>query len=143
MPDSPVIIEEDFNAPIDKVWRAITDKKEMQSWYFDVSDFKPEPGFEFRFNGGSEEKTFVHLCKIIEVIPEKKLSYSWRFEGFPGNSVLTFELTPEGNKTHLKLIHEGLGTFPDQPEFAKENFMMGWNQIIGSGLKNYLENTAS
>lgn len=143
MQDIPIIVEEDFNAPVDKVWRAITDKKEMQHWYFDVSDFKAEPGFEFHFNGGSEEKTFVHLCKIIEVIPECKLSYSWEFEGFPGNSLLIFELFPEGNKTHLKLTHEGLETFPDQPEFAKENFRIGWNQIICNGLKNYLQNSAT
>ena len=140
---APVIIEEDFNAPIDKVWGAITDKKKMKHWYFDVSDFKAEPGFEFRFNGGNEEKTFVHLCKVIEAIPEKKLSYSWRFQGYPGNSVLSFELTPKGNKTHLKLTHQGIETFPDQPEFAKENFVLGWNQIIGSSLKNFLENIAS
>jgi uncharacterized protein YndB with AHSA1/START domain len=141
MQDTPVIVEEDFNVPVNKVWRALTDKNKMQHWYFDVSDFKAEPGFEFHFNGGSEGKTFVHLCKIIEVIPEQKLSYSWRFQGFEGNSLLIFELFPRGNKTHLKLTHEGLGTFAGQPEFAKENFRIGWKQIIGTALKNYLENT--
>lgn len=138
--EDPVIVEKEFNVPVDKVWRAITDPKEMRHWYFDIRDFKAEPGFEFHFNGGSEQKIFVHLCKIIDVVPGHKLSYSWRFEGFSGNSLLTFELFPEGNKTQLKLTHEGLETFPDQPEFAKENFRIGWNQIVGTGLKNYLEN---
>jgi hypothetical protein len=46
-----------------------------------------------------------------------------------------------GNLTKLKLIHEGLGTFPARnPDFAKENFEEGWNWIIGTSLKEFLEN---
>jgi uncharacterized protein YndB with AHSA1/START domain len=139
MEESPVIVEAIYHAPVKKVWRAITDKKEMKQWYFDVSDFKPEPGFEFHFNGGTKDKIYVHLCEIMEVIPEKKLSYTWRFQGFQGNSLLTFELFDEGENTRTKLTHEGIETFPRDPDFAKENFRQGWNQIIGSGLKKFVE----
>jgi len=45
MKENPVIVEAVYHAPDNKVWRAITDKKEMKQWYFDVSDFKPDPGF--------------------------------------------------------------------------------------------------
>jgi uncharacterized protein YndB with AHSA1/START domain len=140
MEEDPVIVVAVYHASVNKVWQAITDKKQMKQWYFDVSDFKPEPGFEFQFNGGTEEKTYVHLCKIMEVIPEKKLSYTWRFQGFPGNSLLTFELSDEGGNTRTKVTHEGLETFPPDPDFAKENFRQGWDQIIGSSLKNFVEN---
>lgn len=140
MNENPIIIEALYNAPVSKVWQAITDKSEMQKWYFDLSDFKTEKGFEFQFNGGTPDKTFVHLCRITEVIPEKKLSHTWRYKGFPGDSLLTFELNNEEGKTRLKLIHEGLESFSDEPDFAKENFRTGWNQIIGSNLKNFVEN---
>jgi len=139
MKENPVIVEALYDAPSNKVWNAITDKDEMQKWYFQVSDFKAEPGFEFHFNGGTENKTYVHLCKITDVIPEEKLSYTWRFQGVPGNSLLTFELFAEENKTRLKLTHQGLETFPDEPDFAKENFKLGWDQIIGTNLKKFLE----
>lgn len=139
MKENPVIVEALYDAPSNKVWNAITDKDEMQKWYFQVSDFKAEPGFEFHFNGGTENKTYVHLCKITDVIPEEKLSYTWRFQGVPGNSLLTFELFAEENKTRLKLTHQGLETFPAEPDFAKENFKLGWNQIIGTNLKKFLE----
>ncbi|HEY8895376.1 MAG TPA: SRPBCC domain-containing protein, partial [Niastella sp.] len=58
---------------------------------------------------------------------------------YEGNSFVTFELYPEGNGTRLKLTHEGLETFPMNPDFAKKNFMEGWTQIIGTSLKEFLE----
>ncbi|HKB85889.1 MAG TPA: SRPBCC domain-containing protein [Ignavibacteriaceae bacterium] len=138
--NEPVIVESTFNVPAEKVWKAITDKDEMKKWYFDLKEFRPEPGFEFRFSGGpSEDKQYLHICKITEVIPGRKLSHSWRYDGYEGISYVTFELFPEGDETRLKLTHSGLETFPENnPDFAKENFAAGWQEIIGSNLKNYL-----
>jgi uncharacterized protein YndB with AHSA1/START domain len=135
----PFVIERTLNAPVEKVWQALTNRDLMKQWYFDIAEFKPEPGFEFQFEGGTEENVYVHLCKIIEVIPNKKLSYSWTYKGYDGYSVVTFELFPENEKTKLKLTHEGLETFPAIKDFAKENFVMGWTQIIGTSLKNFVE----
>jgi uncharacterized protein YndB with AHSA1/START domain len=142
MEQEPVVIERSFNAPIDKVWKAITDKNEMKKWYFDLDEFRAEKGFEFKFTGQNKagDVNYTHLCKVTEVLEGKKLSYSWRYEGFPGNSIVTFELFPEGDKTRLKLTHEGLETFPqDNSDLAKKNFAEGWNYITGTSLKNYLE----
>src|SRR4029453_474683 len=111
MNTEPLVFERTLNAPVEKVWKAITDKNDMKQWYFDIAEFKPEVGHEFRFYGGSEEKQYLHLCKEVGVITGQKLTYSWRYDGFPGMSYVTFELFPEGNKTRLKLTHEGLETF--------------------------------
>ena len=140
MSSEPFVIERTFDAPIAMVWKAITDRDEMKQWYFDLAEFKPVKGFEFQFEGGPDERKYLHLCKIIEVIPEKKLSYSWRYEGYVGNSVVTFELFSEGDKTRLKLTHEGLETFPtNNPDFGKSNFAEGWTYIVGTSLKDFLE----
>ncbi|HQW02016.1 MAG TPA: SRPBCC domain-containing protein, partial [Saprospiraceae bacterium] len=48
----PFIIERTLNAPIDRVWQAITNKSQMKQWYFDLADFKAEVGFQFEFIGG-------------------------------------------------------------------------------------------
>jgi uncharacterized protein YndB with AHSA1/START domain len=139
MNKEPFVIERTYDAPVDKVWQAITDKDKMKQWYFDFAEFKPEVGFEWQFYGGTEEKQYLHLCKITEVIPGKKLSHTWKYEGYPGDSLLTFELFAEGDKTRLKLTHEGLHTFPaDDPNFARESFSAGWNYIIGKSLEEYL-----
>jgi len=140
MNNEPFIIERTYNAPADIVWNAITNLDQMRQWYFDLAAFKAEIGFEFQFEGGPDDRKYVHKCQVTEVVPGKKLQYSWRYEGYEGNSFVTFELFAEGSKTRLKLTHEGLEAFPaNNPDFAKKNFMEGWNQIIGTSLKDHVE----
>jgi uncharacterized protein YndB with AHSA1/START domain len=134
-----VVIERTFAAPVARVWKALTDVGEMKQWYFDLKEFKPEVGFEFEFIVEHEGMKYHHLCKITEVIPQRKLAYTWRYKGHEGDSLVTFELFADGNKTQLKLTHEGLETFPKTPPFARKNFMEGWTQIIGSSLKEFVE----
>lgn len=138
---TPFVIERVYNAPIKVVWNAITNKDQMKQWYFDLKEFKPEVGFEFQFYGqGHKGEQYLHLCKITEVIPYKKLAYSWRYDGYKGISYLTFELSAEGDKTKIKLTHEGIETFPqDSPDFAKESFTAGWTELIGKMLKEFVE----
>src|SRR2546430_16126782 len=94
-----VIVERTLNAPVARVWKALTDVEEMRQWYFDLKEFRPEVGFEFEFTVEHEGMTYHHLCKIREVIPEKKLAYTWRYAGHEGDSLVTFELSAEGNRT--------------------------------------------
>jgi uncharacterized protein YndB with AHSA1/START domain len=140
----PIVVERLFEAPAAKVWKAITDKNEMKKWYFDLAEFRAEKGFRFQFSGGpSPEKQYLHLCEVTEVVPGKKLTYSWRYDGYAGISYVTFELMERGDTTLLKLTHTGLESFPqDNPDFAASNFQMGWNDIINQYLKNYLGGTA-
>jgi uncharacterized protein YndB with AHSA1/START domain len=135
---APLIAAYSYSAPITKVWEALTDKDQMKLWYFDLAEFKPEAGFEFSFVGGTEENKYLHLCKITEVIPEQKLIHSWKYDGYEGESFVSFELTEEQDKTKLTLTHAGLETFPPLPDFAKTNFEQGWSYILGTSLVNYL-----
>src|SRR5713101_1535779 len=134
-----VVVERVFTAPVGRVWTALTDVNEMRQWYFDLKEFKPEIGCEFEFVVEHESNTYHHLCKVTEVIPEKKIAYTWRYEGEPGDSLVTFEIFPEGDKTRLKLTHSGIETFPKTTSYARKNFEAGWMQIIGSELKQFVE----
>lgn len=135
----PLIVERTFDASADRIWKAITDPKEMGEWYFEVPAFKAEVGREFRFVVEHEGNTYDHRCKVTEVVPQKKLAYSWRYDGYEGDSLVTFELFAEGAKTKLKLTHSGLENFPKTPQFARKNFLGGWTSLIGESLPNYLE----
>jgi len=142
MNNQPIVLERIFNVPISQVWKAISDRDEMAKWYFDLVEFKAETGFKFQFSGGpSPERQYLHICEITGVVNERKLSYSWRYDGYRGNTLVTFELSErEDNSTLLKLTHSGLETFPEEnPDFAKANFVKGWNEIINESLKKYLE----
>lgn len=141
MKTDPVIIERTFSVPAIKVWEALTDAKKMKEWYFNIENFKPEVGFKFQFMAGSENKNYLHICKVTEADEGKKLTYTWSYDNYPGNSSVTFELFEVGTGTRVKLTHTGLDTFPakDDANFSKESFTAGWKEIIGTNLKAYLE----
>jgi uncharacterized protein YndB with AHSA1/START domain len=140
MKNESLVIERTYNAPAAMVWSALTDSKQMQQWYFNIPEFKPVVGFEFQFEGGSEKVTYLHLCKVTEVIPGKKITYSWKYDGYPGSSFVTWELFEEGTKTRVRLTHEGLETFPqDKPDFARKSFTEGWTYFADKALKNFVE----
>jgi uncharacterized protein YndB with AHSA1/START domain len=136
-----VIIERTLNAPVGRVWKALTDVDEMRHWYFDLKEFKPVVGFEFEFVVEHDGNSYHHLCRVTEVVSQKKIAYTWRYKGEPGDSLVTFELTPDGGKTRLKLSHDGIESFPKTAAYARKNFETGWTQIIGSELKPFVERT--
>jgi uncharacterized protein YndB with AHSA1/START domain len=81
----------------------------------------------------------VHLCRVTEVIPGRKLAYSWRYENIPGITHVSFELFPEGDKTRLRLTHEGLENLAHAgPDFVRTNYEGGWTSILDKGLASYL-----
>lgn len=128
-----------YDAPVEKVWKALTDKEQMKAWYFDTEEFVPEAGFEFTFKGENEGRVFIHRCEIIDVIPEHKLLHTWRYEGYAGLSLVSFEIFPDGSGTVLNLVHSGLESFPATDDFKRENFAAGWKHILGTSLKQFLE----
>jgi len=134
-----VVVERTLNAPVARVWKALTDVDQMRDWYFDLKEFRPQIGFEFEFVVEHEGNSYHHLCHVTEVVPQKKIAYTWRYKGEPGNSLVTIELWPEGEKTRLKLTHTGIETFPKTPAYERKNFEAGWTAIIGTELKQFVE----
>lgn len=133
-------INEEFDAEIHLVWRAITENDLMAKWYFDLEEFRPDVGFKFEFISGPENGfQYNHICEVTEVIFEKKLAYTWRYEGFEGNTLVTFELRDQGGKTRMNFTHSGLSSFPHaNPDFAISNFEVGWSHIITIALQEFL-----
>ena len=137
-----VVVERTLDASVARVWKALTDVDQMRQWYFDLKEFKPEIGCEFEFLVEHEGNNYYHLCKVSEVIPQKKIAYTWRYKGAPGNSLVTFELFPEDDKTRLKLTHSGIETFPKTPAYARKNFETGWT-AISTELEEFLRKSMS
>jgi uncharacterized protein YndB with AHSA1/START domain len=139
--DEPVIVEQTFNATPEKVWQAITEHEQMIQWYFDnIPDFKAEVGFETQFNIHNEGRDFLHMWNVTEVEPLKKITYGWKFEGYAGDSFVTFEIFDEGDTTKLRLTATVTEDFQDGiPEFQRESCIGGWQYFIQQRLKEYLE----
>ncbi len=138
MHNDSVVIEHDYNTPISLVWRAITEKDFMEKWFFDIAEFELIEGYKFRFEGGEEKKRYVHLCEIVEIVDQKKLRYSWAYEGHEGLSYVTFDLIEIDTGTKVKLTQEGVTSF-NNPDLTREKFMEGWTYLIQTSLKEFLQ----
>lgn len=134
----PLVKEVVLDASVSRVWKALTDKDELKQWCFEMEAFQPEVGFEFRFYGEKDGYKFLHLCKVLEVEVEKKMKWLWSYKDVSGDTYVTFELFPQGNKTKLRLSHEGLEKLPQDENYAKQNFAEGWNMILGQLLPKHL-----
>lgn len=134
-----IIMVETFQVPVEQVWKALTDKEIMKTWYFDIPDFELREGAIFNFYEGPA-KQYHHQCEILEMIPNKRLKHTWTHPSHSkGSSVLTWELDTLEGDTRLTLTHEGVGSFADAgADFAKENFEIGWHGIVRINLRNYL-----
>ena len=137
-----VVIKQRVNAPIAKVWSALTDSSQMKNWYFDIPDFELKEGNAFNFYEPGDERKFHHHCEIAEVVPQEKLKHSWTYPDISKEkTIVKWELQPENDGTVITLTHKGLENFHHLGEdFYPESFKKGWEEIIGSSLKNYVEN---
>ena len=116
MPEKDIIKVVEVSAPTDSVFKAITEEDELKKWWVDVPQLEKKMGGKmlFRFLKENSEmltKDFVVEGKILDFIPNQKISYTWKpvdDSGYP-DTVVTWIL--EGisdNKTKLTLLHSGL-----------------------------------
>jgi uncharacterized protein YndB with AHSA1/START domain len=135
-----VVIERLFDAPVEKVWRAITEPEQITQWFaVTIREFKAEVGFEAQVLTECGDL----LWKVTEVATGSKFAYSWSYPDGNGHSVVTWELFPEGPRTRLRLVHTGLDTFDTTayPKRKREGFFGGWTHFAGK-LKEFVEKAA-
>jgi len=112
--NQPIIVKQLFDVPVITVWRAITELKQMQQWYFpNIPEFQPEIDFETRFLLKNEGRSFTHIWKVKEVVLHKMIGYSWNFEEYSGEGYSTFELAKKDGKTQLTLKSFVIEEFPN------------------------------
>ncbi|WP_372793621.1 SRPBCC domain-containing protein [Lutibacter sp.] len=138
--ETPIIVEQSFEASVNIIWNAITNIHEMKCWFFDsIPNFIPVVGFKTEFNVTSEERNFKHLWTVTEVEPLKKIITNWKYEEYSGNSFVHFELLEQTNGTMLRITSIVTESFPTNiPEFKPESCRAGWKYFMNR-LKNYIE----
>jgi len=93
-----LVYEFDLEAPLDKVWHALTDPESVAAWMLPSPE---EPGAEVE----------LHLAACR---PPHYIAYHWQAEDEP-ESLVTFELYPASDGgTHLRLTHQRAMPHSDQ-----------------------------
>lgn len=102
-----------FPHPAEMVWDYLTKPELMEQWLM-KNDFQPIVGLDFQFRTNpipGLDFDGVVYCKVLEVIPFKKLSYSWKSGPGKGEitltSVVIWQLVPTDSGTELFLEHSG------------------------------------
>jgi len=139
----PIVVDQLFSVQPDAVWQAVTKPDLMRQWYFEpIEDFRPEVGFETQFDIETGGRIFRHRWKVTEVVPGTSITYTWRYEGFPGLGSTEWKLSKTDGGTKLVLICTGIESFPqDIPEFTRESCKAGWEYFIQQRLPDFLHRT--
>jgi uncharacterized protein YndB with AHSA1/START domain len=129
--DREVMIE----APVEVVWRTITEPDQITQWFADRVDLVVKPGARGYMGFGEQGGPVV-----VEVVdPPTRFSFRWNDsrggEPTPGSSMLVeFTLTPDGDeRTRLRVVesgHESLA-WPDaeKQRYADEH-QGGWGEYL-------------
>jgi uncharacterized protein YndB with AHSA1/START domain len=100
--------ELDLPAPIEEVFRHLTDPAAMTRWMGQHATLEPAVGgaFELDING------VPIRGRYLEIDPPRRVVVSWGVAGStdlpPGATQVEFTLTPIPAGTHLRLVHRGL-----------------------------------
>jgi uncharacterized protein YndB with AHSA1/START domain len=112
-----VLFERRFEAPRERVWRALTDPGELAGWLAPAEiDLRVGGSVVLNFDDGVERGT------ITELREPQVLAYTWN-EGRT-DSLVRFELQAEGGGTRLTLRH----TFEGEVNLA--SYGGGWHHHL-------------
>ena len=145
-------LERLLDAPVEKVWRYLTEAKLREQWFMGGTDARPGSEFELLVDHDKLSTDGVpypetHECfkgavwseKVIRFEPPRLLETT--FQGGK-NGIVTYELRPEGERTRLVLTHSGITSGTGSQDFGS-----GWNShmivlqelLAGRSVRNFWE----
>lgn len=133
-------VELDIDAPVEVVWRALTEAKELESWFPLAARVEAGVGGEIELRWGEEVKARMPV-EIWE--PARHLRTLWiaRRQTAGGEeatpALVDFLLEGRAGTTRLRLVHSGISVAEDWDDIF-DGFRRGWAFELRS-LQHYLE----
>lgn len=112
---SEVVIEHDYEHPIDEVWDALTDADLLAQWFPGAPDIDLRPGGRIRFRDLSGDP--AEFGEVLACEAPRALRFTW------AGDALTFELA-DAPATRVTLTHE----FEDRAGAA--SYATGWESCL-------------
>ena len=131
-----------INAPREKVFKALTEKVESW-WEFRLAPegktstltLNPVPGGQFLEIWGKDAGAVWGIVYFVNAPEEIRIQGHLGMQGAV-NSAYTYRLSEENGVTTLQLSHTASGLIEDG---WKESHRKGWEHLLGTLLKNYVE----
>jgi uncharacterized protein YndB with AHSA1/START domain len=136
--ESEVVID----APVDIVWRTVTEPEQIRLWFADRVELDAKPGGHGTLIFDNQGDDTVHIAPLVVEAVEAPTRFAFRWNHSDGevpaagNSVLVeFTLRAEGSeRTRLRVIETGLDelSWPeaDKATYAQEH-IEGWAHFLG------------
>jgi len=136
MSTTEYVIEREIviDAPVEVVWRTITEPDQISLWFADKVDVEITPGATGYMGFGDQGGPV--LVETVE--PPTRFSFRWNHpageEPAAGNSILVeFNVMGEGERTRLRVVESGLEPLPwpdaDKQRYAEEH-NEGWGKFL-------------
>jgi uncharacterized protein YndB with AHSA1/START domain len=144
-----IISEIEIAAPAERVFRALTDARDLQRWFsspecpvkFWNMDARIGGRYGYATKKGGVEVNNVNefecYGEILECVPPRLLVYTWIANWHDDTSRITtvrWDLTPTPVGTHVKVTHSGLAQEPA----ARKDYSGGWPGVVEM-LKKFVE----
>ncbi|MCM4171113.1 SRPBCC domain-containing protein [Arenibacter sp. TNZ] len=122
-----------YNQTAEEIWEYLTKAELIEKWLM-PNDFEPKVGHEFKFTTNPIPSLNLDgnfYCKVLEIVPLKKLLYSWNGGTSKNNlsleTIVEWTLEPKENGTELRLIHSG---FKNENQAIRTAMFDGWDKNI-------------
>lgn len=123
-----------YSHPQETVWEYLTKPELMEQWLM-KNDFQPVIGHDFQFRTNpipGLNFDGIFYCKVLEIVPFSRLSYSWKSGPGEGkitlDSIVIWELKPTDKGTEVFLEHSG---------FAKKENLDFYNGLYTGWLEKF------
>jgi uncharacterized protein YndB with AHSA1/START domain len=145
----PSTIEREIfiEAPVEVVWRAVTEPEQIVQWFSDEADVELKDGYEgsLTFTNRATTSPMVAHITVKAFEPDRSFTYWWSYEkgvaAAEGTAMLVeFTVAAESGGTRLRVVETGLEQL-DWPQQQKDDYVAdhnnGWAKHIGE-LGEYL-----
>jgi uncharacterized protein YndB with AHSA1/START domain len=135
----------EIEAPVDVVWRTITEPEQIRMWLSDAVEVEARPGSvgTLTFRADSDDPLVVGIT-VVDAEPPHRFSFRWCYPAgdraaADNSTLVTFTLAPDGDtRTRLRVVESGLDQL-DWPDADKRKFVdehqHGW-QVQGDKLRD-------
>jgi uncharacterized protein YndB with AHSA1/START domain len=138
---SDIVLDAVYPHPPERVWRALTDPKELAAWLM-PNDFAPVVGHKFQFRVKPQWGwRGIVDCEVLEVDPPRRLSYTWQGDPKYRVTTVTWSLEPAPDGTRLVLEHRGFRGFGGM--LLKWMLGSGWKGMLKTSLPDVLAGKAT